>query len=234
MLGNEMQRQLEGSDILFRDVAGFVVFNQVEGDYLEFGVFKGDSLVRVHQWMQTHWEDFRGIGDDHGVSISLDFTFLARKRFFAFDSFEGLPTSSRADTPIHFAKGTYSCGEAECRGNIGGQGGPTEQLVTVKGWFSHSLNAATIAHHEMKKASLIFIDCDLFEAAVEVFEFITPLIHDGTVILMDDFFRYRGHPRRGVQGAFNAWRQKHPSLSVAELARCGANRVAFVCNTLEK
>src|SRR5437879_1200470 len=43
---------------LFYDVANFVVYNQVIGDYLEFGVYQGDSLVSMYQSLLFQWETY--------------------------------------------------------------------------------------------------------------------------------------------------------------------------------
>src|SRR5437763_11463578 len=54
-------------------------FSKVEGDYLEFGVFRGNSFIKA-------WNSARLTG-------------RRRVRFYAFDSFEGLPdpTGTTAD-----------------------------------------------------------------------------------------------------------------------------------------
>jgi O-methyltransferase len=229
----EMQRQLAASDQLFADITGFVVFNQVEGDYLEFGVYRGDSLVRVNHWLNVHWAEFTAIASDHGVPVPYDNAFLHKKRFIAFDSFQGLPGSTDPHTPVHFAKGTYRAAQDVFLENVTRQGVDRASIVAVPGWFHETLVRETKETLGLNKAAIIFVDCDLAESAALVFEFATGLIQDGTAIIMDDYFRYKGHPRKGVQGAFNEWRSRHPWIHTAELTRCSANRVAFVCNLME-
>ncbi len=104
--------------------------------------------------------------------------------------------------------------------------------MPVSGWFEDTLNQNTKESLSIDKAALIFIDCDLKESADQILTFITDMIHDGTVIILDDYFRYKGHPKKGVQGAFNEWRNNHSFIHTAELTRCGANRVAFVCHKI--
>ena len=71
------------------------VGNQIEGDYLEFGVFKRDSLIYA---CSKYAECKRAYGID-----KKDFDI----RFFAFDSFEGLPKSHEAYLPNHYFEGAY-------------------------------------------------------------------------------------------------------------------------------
>ena len=53
------------------------------------------------------------------------------------------------------------------------------------------------------RAALITVDCDLYELAVPVFNFIEPLLQEGTVLYMDDLLvGNKGNPNRGVARAF--------------------------------
>lgn len=227
-----MGRQLEASNQLFCDVTNFVVFNQIEGDYFEFGVYRGDSFYQNYKWLHLHFRDFQEISKDHEVEINYDKNFLKKKRFFAFDSFEGLPFSQFQYTPIHFTQGIYKASKDEFLANLKNHEVDLSVVVSVPGWFEDKLNQDTKESLSIKRAALIFIDCDLKESVIQVLDFITDIIHDGTVIVLDDYFRYKGHPQKGVQAAFNEWRNNHPFIHTAELTRCGANRVAFVCHRI--
>jgi hypothetical protein len=56
---------------------------------------------------------------------------------------------------------------------------------------------------------LINVDCDLYESAVPVFNFIEPLLQEGTVIYIDDLFAgYKGSPNKGVALAFLEWQKE--------------------------
>jgi predicted O-methyltransferase YrrM len=105
----------------------------------------------------------------------------------------------------------------------------TSKVVLVPGWYDTSLTETAKVQKNLTAACAIFIDCDLYESVVPVFRFITSLIQDGTVIIIDDYFRYKGSPERGIQKAFNEWLAENPHLGVSELERCSANRVAFIC-----
>src|SRR5256885_958502 len=61
MVEEKLQRlvQHQSADQLFYDVADFVVYNQVDGDYLEFGVYKGDSLAKMYQYLLSLWETYK-------------------------------------------------------------------------------------------------------------------------------------------------------------------------------
>ncbi len=216
------------ADQLFYDVANFVVYNQIPGDYLEFGVYRGDSFSQVYQRLYSQWLSFELHelqGDRH------DPDFWQKKRFFAFDSFAGLPKTASMDTPTHFQAGVYQASMDSFLKNIISKNVDLSKVVAIPGWFDETLNEEIRVRWKLTEACVIFIDCDLYESAVSVFGFITDLIREGTVIIIDDYFRYGGDPRKGVQGAFREWRARCSRLQVSELARCNANRVAFVCHS---
>ena len=59
------------------------------------------------------------------------------------------------------------------------------------------------------KIAFACIDCDLYESAVPVFRFIEPLLHEGTVVYIDDLFvGYKGSPAKGVARAFLEFQAK--------------------------
>jgi O-methyltransferase len=228
---NDLRRSQPAKQ-LFYDVANFVVFNQIPGDYLEFGVHKGDGLIEVYHSLNYHWEVYQAHAKH--FNHQCDKTFLSSKRFFAFDSFEGLPHVTSNDTPIHFSReGIYKVSLDSFRDNVVRQGMDLSRLVAVPGWFDKVLTDELRIQNGLNAACMVFIDCDLYESAVPVFRFLTDLVQDGTVIIIDDFFRYRGNPNKGIQRAFKEWLAGCPHIAVSELGRCSANRIAFLCHLLE-
>ena len=68
------------------------------------------------------------------------------------------------------------------------------------------------------KIALATVDCDLYESAVPVFDFIEPLLQAGSVIYIDDLFvGNRGDPRKGVARAFLEYRKHSPWRFVRHL-----------------
>lgn len=56
-----------------------------------------------------------------------------------------------------------------------------------------------------KKAAVVHIDCDLYSSARDVLQFVEPHLVEGSLILFDDWFCYRGRRDKGVRGAFEKW-----------------------------
>ena len=101
------------SDQLFYDVANFSVFNQIRGDYLEFGVYKGKSFSRVYGYLLHQWNAYLRHAAEYGHEI--DSSFWDDKKFIAFDSFQGLPNCTDSRTPAHYSKGVYKATEEQFR-----------------------------------------------------------------------------------------------------------------------
>ena len=106
-----------------------------------------------------------------------------------------------------------ACSKAQFLRNIRRKGvDDLNDVVAVEGFYEDSLRDELARKHRMAKAAVVHIDCDLYASTVAVLDFITPFVIDGTVIVFDDFFYYRGHPKKGERGAFNRWLSIHPPI----------------------
>jgi len=156
--------------------------NQVRGDYFEFGVYKGRSLVL--------------------------FYYLAKKiglriRFFGFDSFEGLPESEGKV----FTKGQFSFSQEKLKKYLE-KVGVMDDVFLIKGYYSQSLTKELFTDHQLNKASVIHIDCDLYISTKQVLSFIEPLLQNGTIIIFDDWGSFGNNDQLGQQRAFNEFQLK--------------------------
>lgn len=215
-----------GSHGCLRTAASFVTWNQVDGDYLEFGVYEGDSFAAAYHAIMhcrtlhltrgydspeyRHWQE-------------------TRPRFFAFDSFEGLP-SSGIDQHVDYGAGAYQCSEDRFRANLVKHGVDLSDVVVVPGFYDRTLNREIKERHELRKAAVAMIDCDLYESTVSVLDFLTDLVDQGTVLIFHDWFRFRGSPHRGEQRACREWLARNPHLELAEYWREGPQAVSFLVN----
>ncbi len=181
---NQRSRQAE-KYLFFRRIFDFLSENEIRGDYHEYGCH------RCRTFRMALTEARRHNRDD--------------MRFWAFDSFEGLPDPTTETSVSKWKKGTLTTSEDQFRDLVNTHGIYTDRVSTVKGYYSDSLTPALRQRFvaEQGPIALVNIDCDLYESAVPVFEFIEPLMQDGTVIYMDDLFvGNKGNPSRGVARAF--------------------------------
>ncbi len=187
---------------LMEKVAWFVAAEKVEGDYLEFGVFRGDGFARSYHALRAVYEDRIRSGRASSATREADErqAIWDRMRFFAFDSFQGLPELEGIDQASRdFRKGQYAAGVETFRANVAAQGVPLDRVTCVPGWYEETCNAKTLADHRIEKAAIVYVDCDLYHSTVSVLSCLAPLLQDGTVIVFDDWFCYRGSPDLGEQ-----------------------------------
>ena len=183
---------------MLKDAMKFVDYAMLEGDYLEFGVYQGKDFTSAYHLAQKCG--------------------LHNMMFYAFDSFGGLPKLKGIDAkePSCFYEGQYSCSEKEFKRIIGNKGVDLNKVKIVKGWYRDTLNAATKQSLPLKKAAIVWIDCDLYDSAVSVLDFITSYIQNGTLLIFDDWFCFKGDPDMGEQLAFKQWLGKNPDITASE------------------
>ena len=156
-------------------------------------------------------------------------------RFFAFDSFQGLPPLSPIDAVSQdFIEGKFACTEADFLKNISLQGVPPNRVTTIPGWFADSLGPTTREKYGIRKAAIVNIDSDLYESARTVLDFITPLLASGSVIIFDDWYNFRGDPDLGEQRACREWLQSNPDIRLSQYHREGPWKNSFIVNRLDE
>lgn len=217
-----------GDNGCLRAAASFATWNQVEGDYLEFGVWRGYSFVVAYHEILAQRRNHLGFVSGNETPEYARWR-AHRPRFFAFDSFAGLPPGE-AERMVDYRPGAYACSEEEFLGNLTDQGVDLGDVVTVKGLYGDTCTPATAAKHGLEKASVVMIDCDLYESTVPVLDFLTGLVQQGTILVFDDWFRFKGSPDSGEQRACREWLERNPHIELIEFWRQGPQAVAFLVN----
>lgn len=136
------------------------------GDYLEFGVFYGSSIVCMREVM-----------DNEGIKNS---------KIIGFDSFEGLPSEEYIEEEEPWEEGDFKSNYRFAKEYIKNNAN-SENIFLVKGWFRDTLKEDTIEKYSIEKASIIMVDCDIYESAKEALEFSVPLIKDRSIVIFDDW-----------------------------------------------
>ena len=206
-----------------RCAASFLAWNQIDGDYLEFGVYRGGSFAEAYRAIWNARNDVR----KHISSPEIEHWYQSRPRFFAFDSFSGLP-GGEAERHADYSEGAYSCTEDQFLRNIENSGVAIDDVVTLPGFYEQSLTADCKARLGLTRASLVMIDCDLYESTVPVLNFITDLVAQGTIIIFDDWYRYKGSRYKGEQRACQEWLEMNPDLELEKFWQQGPQAVAFL------
>jgi hypothetical protein len=186
---NQTNRQTEKA-LFFRRTFDFLTDNRVSGDYHEFGCHRCRTFRMALTEARRH-----NLND---------------MRFLAFDSFEGLPEPNTPTAVEIWTRGALTTSEEDFMRMVREHGLYVDRVQTIKGFYSQTLTRQFrdqfVARND--KIALVNIDCDLYESAVPVFEFIDPLLQEGSVIYVDDMLAgHKGNPNRGVAKAFIEYRK---------------------------
>lgn len=187
---NQGNRQAE-KYLFFRRIFDFLNENEIRGDYHEYGCHRCRTFRMALTEARRHN--------------------LADMRFWAFDSFEGLPTPTTETSVSKWTTGALTTSERQFMDLVKSHGIYVDKVSTVKGFYDQSLTSELQQRMMAKenKIALVTVDCDLYESAVPVFNFIEPLLQEGSVIYMDDLFvGTKGSPARGVARAFLEFQQR--------------------------
>lgn len=170
--------------------------SNVEGDYLEFGVFHGESFINAWDAARTHGR--------HTM------------RFYAFDSFSGLPDPalSPVDDEGEFAKGQFSSDRALFERNLRKAKVDMSRVTIVEGFYDQTLQDRARVAPDLRAAAVVWIDCDLYSSTVHVLDFVTELLRDGSVLIFDDWHCFRSRPDRGEQKACAEWLARNPHITL--------------------
>lgn len=187
----------QGQREMIAHAFNYVAFSQVEGDYLEFGVYRGDSFINA-------WDAARVAGR-HGA------------RFYAFDSFRGLPDpeASASDAEGEFVKGQFSAERALFEKNLRRAGVDGGRVTVVDGFYDATLPNTAPKDLGLGAAAIVWIDCDLYVSTICALQFVTDLLQDGSVLIFDDWHCFRSRPDLGEQRACAEWLEANPQLSLS-------------------
>jgi O-methyltransferase len=179
------------------DAFNYTAFSQVAGDYLEFGVYRGDSFINA-------WDSAR-VSGRHDV------------RFYAFDSFRGLPDpeTSASDADGEFVKGQFSAERSLFEQNLRRAGVDLGRVTVVEGFYESTLPGTSPADIGLHAASIVWVDCDLYVSTMCALDFVTDLLQDGSVLAFDDWHCFRSRPDMGEQKACAEWLSRNPQITLS-------------------
>lgn len=161
------------------------------GDYFEFGVSRGSSLLLIY-------EELCRAGFSH-------------VRLFGFDSFEGLPP----DVEGVWNAGDFATEYGVVVKRLDENKVDWSRISLIKGFYSDSLTKTLAESQKMKKASVIMIDCDMYSSTKEALDFCEPLIQDDAVIIFDDW-NPLAKQNKGEKRAFDEFLARNAQFTAKE------------------
>lgn len=208
---------------IFRNATRFVDYEMIPGDIFEFGVYTGRSLALL-----AHYHEL------NKVSIHrLDF----KRSIVGFDSFDGLPSD---DGHPRWRPGLFNVNHSYHPFCKNGEKVTADTVYSLfercrlpkprveVGKFERLL--PKVIGKKYMNVALVHIDCDLYESTKTVLMQLHNVFQEGTVILFDDWFNFRGRKDKGEQKAFYEYQRYHRKWLFKEYQNYATFGKAFILN----
>ncbi|HNQ74097.1 MAG TPA: TylF/MycF family methyltransferase [Verrucomicrobiota bacterium] len=144
-----------------------VLQENVPGDLIETGVWRGGSCIFMKAILAVHGE--------------------ATRRVFVADSFAGLPKPNAAQYPSdagdeHHVHDFLAVSREQVEENFRKYGLLDERVVFLKGWFKDTLPVAPI-----QQLALMRLDGDMYESTMDALVHLYPKLSAGGFCIIDDY-----------------------------------------------
>ena len=184
---------------------GHIFTNHIFGDYIEFGVYKGESLensiIQYKEFMI--WLNNQKKSDENWrVDLASKSPLNQKINFRGIDTFEGIPTNNEKN--FTFKKGYFSTSFEKVKKKLSKH---SENVILYKGTFFDK-KEEIINDLKNKKISICMIDCCLSQSTSDALEIIDNFLTIGTIIIFDDFNCFNADNNKGQRKAFNLYRKQ--------------------------
>jgi O-methyltransferase len=144
-----------------------VIADQVPGDLIETGVWKGGSTIFMRGVLKAYGDTSRCV--------------------WVADSFQGLPPPNTNKYPddagdVHYTYDSLRVTEARVRENFAAYDLLDDRVKFLKGWFSDTLPSAPI-----EKLAVLRLDGDMYESTMDALESLYDKLSVGGYIIVDDY-----------------------------------------------
>lgn len=167
-------------------------FNQIDGDYAEFGCDSGRTFNLAYQESRKASRHLAGIFH----------AFKEDRLLWALDSFCGLPPKRvpEDEHPAWIERTLVT--EVEefhricARNNI-----PRPAYEVVDGFYDVTLTEEVSTRKLPDNIALAYVDCDMYSSVRVVLEFLLPRLKHGMIIALDDYYVYSSTQVSGARRA---------------------------------
>ena len=190
----------------YRCALDYIVENDLAGSYFEFGAHRARTFTMVmglDSFYATNHGSTGGVLAPKSGGGYMD-------KYFAFDSFEGWPSDTNFAEHPQYSPGGAKTTSDEFLNLLTSYGQSIERVELIKGYYETSLtrSLATRFVSENVKASLITVDCNLYESYKSVLAWVDQFMQSGTVLYLDDFNTFRSQTSQGPKLAFKEYREQ--------------------------
>ena len=186
---------------------GYIFSNHFRGDYVEFGVYKGDSFVssiltynKFYDWLKSQ----KNSDEEWRRTVAENSPLNIKPTFHCLDTFEGMPENN--ESFFQFQKGNFLGNLELVKKNINKANKHKLDIKYYKGLFSDTASQLNI-NLKGKRIAIVNIDCDLESSTIDALEAIKDYIYIGTVLMFDDYNCFNADMKKGQRKAFEDFKK---------------------------
>ena len=182
---------------------GHIFSNHLYGDYVEFGVYKGDTLaqsVLQYQQFKTWLENQKKEKEKWRNKVALGSPLNKKIFFHGLDTFQGMPENN--EKFYVFDKGNFKASFDDVYKRLNSL---DEKVFLYKGLFTET--AKQLKNNlSNRKVSIVNIDCDIYSSTVESLSIINDYLQVGSIILLDDYNSFNADNNKGQRKAISEFK----------------------------
>jgi O-methyltransferase len=191
----------------FRRAARALRFNEIQGDYAEFGCWSANTFRLAYVCFRRY---------------------QLRGHLWACDSFEGLPTPQEPEDE-KWIGGAYRFSIDEFKRECSQQNIPATDFTIVKGFYDETLKGKPLRTPGLPdNISLAYIDCDMLGSTRAVLDFLEPRLKHGMIIALDDYYCWTPKAVSGNRLALLEFSEKCRAFHFLPFIQFGWNGMSFV------
>jgi O-methyltransferase len=207
----------------FKDSFFLLNLEQVEGDYIEFGVFDGTSLIAAY-------ESNKASSKKDGLTMNND---GPKRKFFGFDSFEeGFKIFDKSDVHPSWINGNLTSSYEKTNKRIS-KNLKNDEFKLVKGFVEKTCKNIDPSKYGINKISLALFDMDLGTPTLIGLEFIKNSLVLGSIVTFDEYYAYKGSEKEGEFYAFKQFREDNKHLVFRKFKNWGIGSMSFILSEIK-
>ncbi|MBC04717.1 TylF/MycF/NovP-related O-methyltransferase [Thalassospira sp.] len=196
----------------FKQAQYYLQVNRVDGIYAEFGCHEVNTFRMALRTLGLP-------GRPNKIS-----------KFYAFDSFEGMPEPEGIDRQKIWRKSMNATSEEAFLRTVKKD---QHRVRTVKGFYENTLPNFSFEEHE--KIALAYLDCDYHSSTKACLDFLNGKFQHGCLLAFDDWDCYYSDPKRGQKLAFSEFKDSTKSqYYFEELCNIASGGKCFVVLEIDK
>ena len=159
------------------DSLEYIRANNIQGDFVECGVWKGGNILGIMEYLAFHK--------------------MTDRKVFLYDTFEGMTPPEDIDKDLNGRKAESILEDVMCISpidevleTIGRSSFPMVNVTLVQGDVCKTLNSAN--HLHKNNLALLRLDTDWYASTKKEMEVLYPKLNFGGVLIVDDYGHWKG------------------------------------------